>query len=139
MRATIGIGIGMAVVIGGLMVVFGRQLLSLFIDQTEVYAGAALDIAYHYLFLMSLFMIVLYLIHVYRSALQSMGSSIPSMISGFTECAARVLVAKGLYVWVGLESLYYAEPAAWIGSLVFIMGSYYVLRNRYMGRKKHAL
>ena len=139
MRATVGIGIGMAVVIGGLMVVFGRQLLSLFIDGAEVDSGAALDIAYRYLVTMSLFMIVLYLIHVYRSALQSLGSSIPSMISGFTECAARVLVAKGLAVWVGVESLYFAEPAAWIGSLMYIMASYYVLRNRYIGGKNHAL
>jgi hypothetical protein len=61
-----------------------------------------------------------------------MGSSIPSMISGFTECAARIFVAKGLYAWLGQGSLYFAEPAAWLGSLVFIMGSYYALRSRYL-------
>ena len=81
---------------------------------------------------MSSALIILYLIYVYRSALQSMGDSVSSLISGFTECAARVFVAKGLYAWIGQECLYFSEPAAWLGSLVFIMGSYYVLRNKYL-------
>ena len=132
MGATIGIAIGMAVVVGGIMALFGRQLLSLFIDHTEVGSGEALNIAWQYLMTMSSALIVLYLIYVYRSALQSMGSSIPSLISGFTECGARVLVAKGLYFWFGQEALYFSEPAAWLGSLVFIMGAYYVLRHRYI-------
>lgn len=131
-RATAIIGIGMAVVVGAFMLLFGRQLLSLFIDHTETGSQEAVGIGYHYLTIMSLSLIILYLIYVYRSILQAMGSSIPSMISGFTECGARVLVAKGLFVWVGQESLYFAEPAAWLGSLVFIMGAYYVLRNRYL-------
>lgn len=132
MRATIGIGIGMSLAVGALMVVFGRQLLGLFIDHGEMGSAEALEIAYRYLVTMSAMQFILYLIYAYRSALQSMGSSLPSMISGFTECAARVLVAKGLFVWFGQESLYFAEPVAWLGSLAFIMASYYVLRNKYL-------
>ncbi len=101
MRATIGIGIGMAIVIGALMVVFGQLLLSLFIDQAEADSGQALEIAYRYLMTMCSSLIILYLIYAYRSALQSMGSSLPSMISGFTECGARSLLAKGLFSWLG--------------------------------------
>lgn len=130
MRATIGIGIGMALVVGALMVLLGRPLLSLFIDHTEAGSVQALEISHRYLMTMSACLIVLYLIYAYRSVLQSMGSSIPSMISGFTECAARIFVAKGLYIWLGQDSLFFAEPIAWLGSLVFIMGSYYVLRAR---------
>ncbi len=132
MRATIGIGIGMAIVIGALMVVFGQLLLSLFIDQAEADSGQALEIAYRYLMTMCSSLIILYLIYAYRSALQSMGSSLPSMISGFTECGARILVAKGLFTWLGQECLFFAEPIAWLGSLVWIMGSYYVLRNQHI-------
>ena len=132
MRATIGIGIGMALVIGGAMALLGRQLLSLFIDSTEVGSVEALAIGHRYLMTMSSALIILYLIYAYRSALQSMGSSIPSMISGFTECGARVLVAKGLFVWLGQEVLFFAEPVAWLGSLLFIMASYYVLRKQYL-------
>ena len=132
MRATIGIGIGMALLIGGLMALVGQPLLRLFIDQTETGAAQALSIGHRYLMTMSACLIILFLIYAYRSILQSMGTSIPSMISGFTECAARVLVAKGLYAWLGQSSLYVAEPIAWLGSLVFIMGAYYVLRHRYL-------
>ena len=112
----------------------GRQLLSLFIERGQTDAAQALDIAFRYLLTMSSSLIILYLIYAYRSALQSMGSSIPSMISGFTECGARVLVAKGLYAWFGQSSLFFAEPVAWLGSLVYIMGSYYVLRKRYISK-----
>ena len=132
MNAAAAVGIGMAVVVGAVMAVFGRPLLSLFIDQAEVGSAEALNIGHQYLMTMSSALIILYLIYVYRSALQSMGDSVSSLISGFTECAARVFVAKGLYAWIGQECLYFSEPAAWLGSLVFIMGSYYVLRNKYL-------
>ena len=134
MQATIGIGIGMALIIGMLMAVFGQPILRLFIDQTETGSGEALKIAYRYLVTMCSSLIILYLIYAYRSALQSMGSSLPSMISGFTECGARVLVAKGLFAWLGQECLYFTEPIAWLGSLLWIMGSYYVLRKRYISK-----
>jgi len=132
MQATIGIGIGMALIIGVLMAVFGQPILRLFIDQAETGSGEALKIAYRYLVTMCSSLIILYLIYAYRSALQSMGSSLPSMISGFTECGARILVAKGLFAWLGQECLYFTEPIAWLGSLLWIMGSYYVLKSRYM-------
>lgn len=132
MQATIGIGIGMALIIGALMAVFGQPILRLFIDQAEMGSGEALQIAYRYLVTMCSSLIILYLIYAYRSALQSMGSSLPSMISGFTECGARILVAKGLFAWLGQECLYFTEPIAWLGSLLWIMGSYYVLKSRFM-------
>ena len=132
MGATVCIGIGMALAIGAVMILFGRHLLNFFIDPAEAGSPDALNISYRYLVTMSLCLIILYLIYAYRSILQSLGNSIPSMISGFTECAARVFVAKGLYLWLGTQSLYWAEPIAWLGSLVFIMGAYYVLKNRYL-------
>lgn len=136
MRATVGIAIGMALTVGGLMIIFGRQLLSsLFIDFSEAGATEALAVGYRYVFTMSACLIILYLIYVYRSILHSVGSSIPSMISGFTEFGGRVLVAKVLFPIFGAESLFFAEPAAWLGSLIFIMASYYVLRGRYLTPK----
>lgn len=132
MRSTLVIGVGMAVVVGTCMTFFGHQVLNLFIDSTETGSHEALGVANTYLKVMSLSLVILYLIYVYRSILVSIGTSIPSMISGFTECVARVFVAKGLVAWWGQESLFLAEPVAWIGSLVYIMGSYYVLRSRYL-------
>lgn len=131
MKATLGICIVAALVIGAMMTVLGKEILSLFIKSTEEGAAQALAIGYRYLVNMCATLIILYLIYAYRSALQSMGDSIASMISGFTEFAARILVAKGLIVWVGAEVLFFAEPIAWLGSLVYIMGAYYVLRKKY--------
>lgn len=132
MRATVLIGIGMALAEGLLAIALGRPLLGLFIDRTEAGAAQALTIGYRYLAVMSSALIILYLIHTYRSILQSMGSSIPSLLSGFTECAARVLVATVLYAQFGQPCLYFAEPVAWLGSLVLIMAAYYLLRSRYL-------
>jgi len=132
MRSTLVIGIGMAVAVGACMLTFGHHVLNLFIDSAEAGSHEALGVANTYLRVMSFSLIILYLLYVYRSILVSIGTSIPAMISGFTEFAARVFVAKGLFVWWGQESLFLAEPAAWIGSLVYIVGSYYVLRGRYL-------
>ena len=56
--------------------------LSLFISAEEVQAEQVLQIAHHYLMVMSTFLIILYALHTYRSALQGMGDTVIPMVSG---------------------------------------------------------
>ena len=64
--------------------------LSLFISAEEVQAEQVLQIAHHYLMVMSTFLIILYALHTYRSALQGMGDTVIPMVSGMVGglCAA---------------------------------------------------
>lgn len=124
-RTSAVISVVLAVCVTVIMLLVGRYLLQMFIDAAEDGAAEALQIGFHYLMIASAGLIILYLIHVYRNALQALGNSFWSMISGFAECAVRVLMAKAAPLVLGTGALYFAEPAAWIGALIFIMIPYY--------------
>ena len=57
-----------------MMVLIGRNILSLFVSGEPEQIRQVLDIAYKYLFIMAVFLWILYLLHVYRSAIQRLGS-----------------------------------------------------------------
>ncbi len=113
-----------SLIIGGVVLVFGKQLAGIFLNKSMEGAIEAVDVAWRYLRIMALCMSILYLIYVYRNVLQAMGNASWSMISGFAECVIRVgmgwLVAGGL----ATEILFFIEPAAWLGALIFVMIPY---------------
>ena len=83
-----------------------KPLLSLFLDTADPGAGEAMEIAYRYLFLMLINLPILYLIHVFRNALQSIGIAYWSLISGGAEFCARVGMAKLVTPILGVDTLY---------------------------------
>ncbi len=64
-----------SIVISGVMVITGRNILSLFVSGEAGQVKQVLDIAYKYLFIMAIFLWVLYLLYVYRSAIQELGNT----------------------------------------------------------------
>jgi Na+-driven multidrug efflux pump len=115
-----------AVVISAAMILFGRQITGLFLStESPELAAAAGDIAYYYLFIMSALLPVLYLLHVYRSALQGMGNTKIPLISGIVEFTIRV----GMSVLISYCSyqmvVFWAEPMAWFGATVLLMSAYF--------------
>lgn len=65
--AIVGRGVGMAAlaaVISVSMMVFGRQVVRIFLSASERNAVQALDIAYQYLFIMSLFLMACWYRHM---------------------------------------------------------------------------
>jgi Na+-driven multidrug efflux pump len=123
----VGISVITSVAIGAGMLLFGRQITSLFISadsvELELAAGAT---AYKYLSVMSSCLPVLYLLYVYRSALQGMGNMLIPMLSGGVEFVMRV----GIAFWAGSrnwpEGLFLAEIFAWTGAALLLAISYYV-------------
>jgi Na+-driven multidrug efflux pump len=114
-----------SIAISAAMILFGRGLLGLFISPAEADAGAVVDIAYRYLVIMSLFLLSLYLLHAYRSALQGLGNTISPMVSGIIEFAMRVTAALALPALMGQTGIFYAEVAAWVGAAIYLISSYY--------------
>lgn len=82
-----------SVVISMVMLLLGRKITGLFVDHSSPDAGEVLNYAYHYLVVLSLFLVILYCLHIYRSALQGMGNTIIPLISGFVELTMRLLTA----------------------------------------------
>lgn len=86
----------------------------------------ALDIAYHYLAIMSVCLPILYLLHVVRSSIQGMGDTVLPMLSGVVEFLMRTGAAIILPLAMGQEGIFYAEILAWLGADVVLVASYFV-------------
>lgn len=113
-----------------LIILGGRSILSLFISGDPQTIAETLDIAYHYLFIMSMGLPVLYYLHVTRSCVQGMGNTILPMMSGVSEFVMRTGTALLLPIFMGREGIFYAEVLAWAGADVVLFFSY-----RYCNRK----
>ena len=62
--------------------------------------------------------------------LQAIGVSSWSLISGIAEALVRVIMAKVLFNFMGVEVLFFIEPFAWLAAWVFVLVPYYVYAKR---------
>lgn len=106
------------------MFLVGKSLLSQFLTGDASQVEEALEIAFRYLKMMSIFLFTLYLLYVVRSTLQGIGNTIMPMISGFAEFIMRVGAALVLPLFMGQEGIFYAEILAWIGADIILLSAY---------------
>lgn len=123
MRVALVIGLTMSACISGVMIAGGKYILQLFVSSSDAYAGQVLETAYHYLFIMSLLLFFLYLLHVCRSALQGLGDAMAPMMSGVMEFIMRVAAALLFTRIWGSQAIFFAEPFAWAGAAVLLMAA----------------
>lgn len=125
-KHALGIALATSVVIAIIMLLTGRFLVGSFITGSPGEVLAATDIAYHYLAIMSIFLPILYLLHLYRSSLQGMGDTVLPMASGIAEFVMRTGAALTLPRLLGQEGIFYAEVLAWVGADLILITAYYV-------------
>lgn len=124
-RASAVIAAITSAVISGVMILWGKTILSLFISGDPKQTQQVLEIAYRYLFIMACFLWILYFLYVYRSALQGLGDTVIPMMSGVAEFVMRVGVALLLSLAMGENGIFYAEITAWTGAAVLLAVNYY--------------
>lgn len=99
----------------GVILLFGRPLSSLFIkDGNE----QILDLAQMYLGTTTKFYIPLFMILVFRNALQAMGKTMVPLLASFLELVGRSAVAFTLPDYIGYKGICYAGPVAWVAASV---------------------
>lgn len=125
MRSGVKMTIAVAILISAAMLVFGRFIVGLFVTGTPEEVEQVVFIAYRYLSIMSYLLWILYLLHLYRSALQGMGDTVTPMISGIVELVMRVTAILILPNLIGENGVYFAEIAAWTGAEILLMVQYY--------------
>lgn len=118
-------GVLTAGVIAAFMYLFGRSIIASFISGTPQEAAAATQVGWEFLWLMSTLLPVLYILHIYRSALQGMGNTVMPMVSGIAEFIMRTGSALLLPGLIGYWGIFWAEILAWIGADVILVPSYY--------------
>lgn len=130
MRSAAVIALLTSAVIAVAMLILGKGFLGLFISGTPEEAAASMEIAYHYLAIMSICLPVLYMLHIYRSALMGLGDTVAPMVSGFVEMVMRVGIAVLLPMAMGQEGIFYAEVGAWTGAAALLVTAYYVRASK---------
>lgn len=130
MRSALIIAMITSVVIAAVMLLFGKTILGCFISGTPAEEAQTLQIAYFYLCVMSVFLPVLYILHVTRSAIQGMGNTLLPMASGIVEFIMRTAAALLLPSLMGETGIFYAEIAAWAGADVILVLSYFAVAGK---------
>lgn len=135
LRKASQIAVGMAAVIAGCVLLWGKNLLALFINDEPAIVEQVLAVGYRYLAVMSVGLIMLFLLFVYRSTLQGLGDTMAPLISGIVELVMRIACVLILPALIGEWGVYIAEIAAWVGAAILLIWSYYrrmrILDSRY--------
>lgn len=76
----------------------------------------------------------LYLLCMYRAALQGMGNALAPMISGFLELVLRLATAFALPRIVGATGLYWTDAVTWLVTAAMLMVSYFVSARKRLAR-----
>ncbi len=127
MRSALVIAMITSVIIAAVMILFGKTVLGCFISGTPQEEAQTLQIAYFYLVIMGLFLPILYILHVVRSAIQGMGNTLLPMVSGIVEFVMRTATALLLPLLIGETGIFFAEIAAWAGADVVLVASYFAV------------
>lgn len=124
-------GVITALLIALFMLIFGRAIVSSFIsgDNAEG-VEKGIRIGCEYLTIMSACLPILYLLYIYRSALQGMGNTFMPMMSGLAEFVMRTLAALILPGLIGYPGVFWAEVLAWFGADLILIPSYYVMLRK---------
>jgi putative MATE family efflux protein len=130
MNSALKMAISTALVISAVILVFGQKIVRLFISGGKNEVDAVVNVAYNYLLIMGALLFILYMLYIYRSALQGMGDTIIPMISGIVELIMRIGSVLILPIFFGQYGVYFAEVIAWIGAEVLLMVTYYYRMNR---------
>lgn len=125
MRSGVVMALGTSAAFIVAVIFFGRFFLSMFISGEPAVIEQVLDIAFRYLLIMTSALPLLYLLHVYRCALQSMGNTFIPMLSGVMELICRIGAILLLPLIIGELGIYFPEPAAWLGAEPLLMIAYY--------------
>lgn len=125
-KSALMMALSIAGVLMAILIPFGKIFLRLFVSGKPDVTAQVLDIAYQYLFIMLCFLMILYMLHIYRSTLQGMGDTFTPMVSGVVELIMRVGIALILPKLLGADGIYYAEVSAWVGAVLILSTAYYL-------------
>jgi len=136
-RLGVSLALIVSVIVSAALLLSGRSLLSLFVDPSEPQITYVLDVGQRYLNTMLYALPTLYLLWVYRSALQGMGDTMIPMVSGLVEFGMRVGVAMILPALIGPDGIFIAEISAWIGAAILLAVTYYIKIGKFSNRREY--
>ncbi|MDR6868822.1 putative MATE family efflux protein [Microbacterium resistens] len=113
--------IGVALVLGLLLVVFGTVMVRLFIGDGS---DEVVHLAWIMLLVNGLSYSALGVLFVLRGALQGLGHTLIPTVTGVIELVARVVAAIVLGALIGYLGVALSNPLAWIGAAALLIPAY---------------
>ncbi|SKA02970.1 putative efflux protein, MATE family [Pilibacter termitis] len=110
-----------AVIAGALVILFGKQLVKIFISASEI---KVIELAQVYFNINASLYWILAILFILRYTLQGLGQSVVPTIAGIMELIMRCGAAIFLTILLGYPGAAAASPLAWIGSVVVLLASY---------------
>lgn len=95
----------------------GRFMIQSMISSAE---AEVVDVAYHCLVVLSVFLAALGILWVFRCALQSMSDTFFPMLSGILEFGTRTCCILTLPRWFGFNGVLYSEVSAWMAAALML-------------------
>jgi putative MATE family efflux protein len=115
---------------------FGRFILSLLIEGDPGQVAAVLDVGARQLTLMTLGLPLVYLLFLYRSALQGLGNTFIPMLSGIAELMMRIMSVILLTPVWGEWGVYFSDPIGWPVAAALLLISYHIVLRK-IKRRSH--
>lgn len=125
-RCAVAVSIATAVLIAVIMIVLGKNIVSMFISGTHQEVIEATRVGYDYLFTMSVCLPILYILHLTRSSVQGLGNTVLPMASGFAELVMRTAGVFLIPMMIGEYGIFVAEVSAWLGADLILIPSYFI-------------
>lgn len=119
--AALLIGIVTALGMSCIMVFAGKEIIGLFVKDTEAGIDEMIQVGYRYLRVLALGFPLLYCLYVIRSCVQGMGDSVFPMLSSIVQVVMRVSCALFLTRLIGSEGVFWGEILAWTGADIFLL------------------
>jgi Na+-driven multidrug efflux pump len=132
MRAASAVGLIYCGLAFGIVLLFGDELLGLFIDSSE--NAEVMGLAFRFLKINAAFYIPLLYVNILRLCIQGMGYTRVAMFAGLAEMLARTVVALFLVPAAGFVGACFANPAAWVMADLFLFPCYFKLVKSLHGR-----
>lgn len=111
-----------ALAFAALLLTFNQFFSGLFISADET---AIIHLAYEYYLVNGLLYWVLAILFIVRGFIQGYGNSLIPTLAGMAELVMRAGVSVLSLVTVGLIGVLFSSPAAWIGSVIILVPSYF--------------
>lgn len=113
-----------------LAALFGRGMIRLLVAGDPGDLGTVVQAGYESLLVTAGGLPALYMLYLYRSGLQGMGSTLAPVASGFVELGLRLAAVFLLPPALGRWGLYLANPLGWAGALLLLCLSYHRVYRR---------
>ncbi|MBR5434860.1 MAG: MATE family efflux transporter [Bacteroidales bacterium] len=117
--------IGVCIIVSITMALLATPLTSMFLDpnvtgdRSAIYAAST-----QYLYVSALFFPFLFLLFIYRNALQGVGKTFMPLMAGVTELVVRVVASLILPKFWGYQGIILVDVLAWVGACLLLFISY---------------